>query len=102
MTSGKRMATRRFRTDIINDLREALFKDRVHFDIGFFRDYPELTPDGTDEQGPWIKGTTYVAWDLRRRAARIESMTFRTFEEWAALGDAKWTCPKCKESLNSD
>jgi hypothetical protein len=91
-----------FRQDIVDDLKASLFKDRIHFDVGFFRDFPGLKPDGTDDKGPWLKGTTYVAWDLRRLAKRIENMLFRTSEEFDARGAGKWKCPKCGGNLRAD
>ena len=91
-----------FRQDIIDDLKVTLFRDRVHFDVGFFRDNPGLVPDGTDKKGPWIKGTKFVAWDLRKRANRIEQMLFRTQEEFNARGAGKWKCPKCGGNLGAD
>jgi hypothetical protein len=62
-----------FRKDIVDHLKESLFKGRVIFDDGFFKDHPELVPDGRDEfNRPYVDGRKYVAWDLRRRASRIE------------------------------
>ena len=91
-----------FRQDIINELKDFLFKNRIHFDTAFFRDYPGLNPDGVDKQGPWLKGTTYVAWDLRRRANRIETMLFRTHAEFNERGAGKWKCPKCGGGIRAD
>jgi hypothetical protein len=91
-----------FRKDIIDHLKECLFKDRVHFDTGFFRDHPGLRPDGTDAEGPWLKGTTYVAFELRRKANSIEKMLFRTQQEFNARGAGKWHCPKCNGKLRAD
>jgi hypothetical protein len=85
------------RADAIDFLGGRLFEDRVHFDPSFFRGQTDLTPDGVDERGPWVDGRKYVAWDLRRRAAQIEGMVFRTQEEWERRTDAgKWACPECR------
>lgn len=110
--SGKRLAYTPLREDLVQELREALFRDRIHFDVGFFRDHKDLPPDGADEKGPWIKGTKYVAWDLRRRAKRIESMVWLTGDDWQRdvtetsekAGRRQWpSCPSChKDELRSD
>lgn len=81
------------RHDIIDNLRNRLFEDRCYFDRSFFEEN-KLNPDGQDERGFWIKGTKYVAWDLRRRADRIERAVYRTYEEWN-VSPNKWKCPKC-------
>ena len=91
-----------FRKDIVDHLRDSLFEDRVHFDISFFRDYPGLKPDGTDEKGPWLRGTTYVAFELRLKARQIENMLFRTHDEFNDRGNGKWKCPKCNGALRAD
>lgn len=91
-----------FRQDVVDYLKAVLFKDRVYFDVGFFRDNPGLQPDGIDVNGPWLKGTTYVAWDLRRRANRIDTMLFKTEKEFNARGIGKWKCPKCGGKLRAD
>jgi hypothetical protein len=94
-----------FRKDIVDHLKESLFKGRVIFDDGFFKDHPELVPDGRDEfNRPYVDGRKYVAWDLRRRASRIEKMVYRTSEEWNSKGEARWDCPSCgaKQGLRID
>ena len=89
------------RKDIIDHLKMMLFEDRIYFDLSFFRDGC-LKPDGSDEKGHYVRGTTYVAWDLRRRADQIEIMQFRTIEEFENRGTDKWVCPKCNGQLILD
>ena len=81
-----------FRRDIIEDLEKSLFKDKIHFDKYFIEEMG-LTPL-KDEEGYYISGKNYVAYDLLRRAKRILNMRLRTREEWKKA--RLWfKCPKC-------
>ena len=89
-----------FRTDLIDFLRDKIFEDRVHIDAVFLSDC-QLTPDGEDENGCWIRGTKFVASELRRKSESIEEMHWRTDAEWRQDPDRK-KCPKCGERICID
>lgn len=83
-----------FRSDIIEDLRQNLFKDRVYLDPHYFEEHADL-PTMVDIKGDlYCRGKDYVAHDLMHRAKRIQNMLVPTWEEWKKVKDTI-TCPKC-------
>lgn len=72
------------------DLEVGLFRDKVHLDPVA----STITPEGEDQDGPYVTGTSYVAHLLRRYARNIETMAIRTDAEWKRVKDT-FCCPKC-------
>ena len=69
-----------FRQDIIDHLKECLFKDEIVTD--------PVTGYGT------ISGTEFVARQLEQLAASIRNMQVKTDEDWKRVRDT-WRCPEC-------
>lgn len=82
------------RPDIMKSLSEDLFKERIYFDKSMFVETGDL-PYHLDEEGKaYCRGSDYVAWDLRKRAKRIQNMLVKTYAEFKANKD-KLVCPRC-------
>lgn len=95
-----------FRRDLIDDLKEYLFRDVINMDIGYVRDMRGLgfkCPAIKKEDGTYdIKTTDFVAMELMRKARRISGMAVKTWEEWKQIKDT-FVCPKCgKRELDID
>lgn len=83
-----------FRSDLVEDLKASIFKDKIYFDIEFFRSRPTL-PHKKDADGKlFCKGTDFVAWSLEQKAKSIRGMLVRTYDEWISVKDAI-ACPRC-------
>jgi hypothetical protein len=75
-----------------------LFREKIHADLVCFKDLG--IPVGKvheDSEGYWVKGTDFVAYELRRTARSIENMDVLTSEEWQKVKDT-WKCPRCGSS----
>jgi len=81
-----------FRSDTVQWLKESLFEDRMYFDRSFFDemglDYEE------DDEGCYMRGTDFVAFELERKARSIRNIKVRTNEEWKQVRES-WVCPEC-------
>jgi len=81
-----------FRQDIVDDLKENLFRDKIHMDSQFIEEHK--IPFKRDEKGPYVRGTDLVATELERTARSVRNMCIRTSEEWDQVRDS-FVCPKC-------
>lgn len=72
------------------DLEADLLRDKIHLEPVA----STIPPEGHDDEGPWISGRSYVAWQLRRYARNIETMAVRTMDEWKRVKDT-FCCPQC-------
>lgn len=84
-----------FREDLVESMKEELFRDKVYMDSNFFMENPSI-PHGIDHDGVFCKGTDLVAWNLERKARNIRNMLVKTYEEFKAKKD-DLVCPKCGE-----
>lgn len=94
-----------FRQDLIEDLKECLFKDKIYLDFEFFEEANSgngFLRYWEDEKGWFCTGIDYVAFQLNRKAKNISSMAVKTTEEWKKVKDT-FVCPKCsKRNLDID
>ena len=74
-------------------LKECLFKDKIHLDPSYFID-AEISPDGADEDGPFLNSQEFVAIELQRKAQNIRNMAVKTNKEWGLVKDT-FHCPQC-------
>ncbi len=75
-----------------------LLKDKMRFDFESI----DISPEGHDDEGPWVSGKAYVAWELRRHARNIEKMAVRTTDEWKQVKNT-FRCPGCgSQNLDID
>ena len=81
-----------FREDIIKNMKENLFKDKIYMDRWFLEE--NSIPHHTDKKGPYCKGVDLVAFELERTAKSIRNMLVRTYDEFKKNKD-KLVCPKC-------
>lgn len=81
-----------FRQDIINDLKEELFRDKVYGDKFMFDDLG-IVPE-YDNEGYYADGRKIVAAVLIQKAKSILNMRVRTGKEWEEIKDT-FCCPKC-------
>jgi len=90
-----------FRQDIVNDLKDMLFKDKIYFDMNFFDENRDLLWS-RDYNGVYCKGTDYVAWLLARKSRSVKGMVIRTWKEWQEVKES-FVCPQCgKRNLDID
>jgi len=82
-----------FRPDLINDLKDSLFKDKIYIDEWYFKE-TGLSNYSKDEKGYYISGTDFVAHELERKAKNIKHMVVKTNEEWKKIRDT-FVCPEC-------
>ena len=89
-----------FRQDIIDWLRECLFKDRIMMSKSEFDDWAtgigdlinDIVIETETEKG--LSGKDYVAIELIRISKSIFQMNVPTNEEWQQIKD-EWLCPRC-------
>jgi len=82
-----------FRQDIIDHLKESLFKDRVYMDAYAMRDMG-IVPLQDENGKHYCEGNVYVAAQLLGKAKKILNMRWKTWEEFKAIKDS-FKCPKC-------
>lgn len=74
-----------FRSDIVDHLRDSLFKDNIH--LGAYDDQPEMN----------LSGQEYVARELIEMAKNIRLMYIKTEEEFQLI-KKDFACPDCGSS----
>jgi hypothetical protein len=83
-----------FRQDLMDDLKDALFKDKIYFDEWTIKEMGVKNNYGFDKDGHWVNGKEYVLAELKRKIKSIENMAVKTDEEWQIVRD-NFRCPKC-------
>ena len=95
-----------FRKDLVNNLRENLFKERIYLDRNFFEEANEgqdgVLPYQEDINGWYCSGTDYVAYELYCKLKSVKNMAVKTWEQWNIVKDV-FVCPKCgQKNLDID
>lgn len=83
-----------FRQDLIENLKEMLFKDKIYLDRFILEDMD--LPVRIDDGGCYALGKEYVARKLELKAASIRGMVYPTYESAIkAREEGTIRCPSC-------